>query len=1694
MCSQVRAFPSTVSFNSFPNEIRQSTGQGAQWAGMGRELLSLYPVFAQSIRSSEQEILRLGGTWFLTTETTNDDQTSRINEAEFAQPCTTAIQIALIDLLDSWGVEPEIVCGHSSGEIAAAYAAKFITAKDAMKTAYFRGKMANDLKQKLPDLSGAMMAVAVGELEALEYVKEFGDRISLACINSPASVTMSGERASLEALRVQLKESGVPNRILNVDVPYHSQYMRCVAEGYQSSLQDTGTAPSEESLSSIKMVSSVTGEYLSPNQLDASYWARNLISPVRFSDALSSAVKLEPLQSDMDLVIEIGPHAALHRPIMQTLQSAAPERQVRHFAMLSRQENAVTTAIGLAGKLFLNGIKIDLDMVNSPMEATPKRTLVDLPTYQWHHDTSHWAMARRNEVYRLRDFPRHDLLGVRTEDSLDAEPTWRNYLRHSELPWLKDHRIQGEVIYPAAGYISMITEGLKQQCLANGNQFRRKTIHFREVSIQIPLVVPEGTAEVETLVQLRPVSYSAKENSAIWQEFRIFSVSSGESTEHCRGLVAVIEKELRSDDVEGVRNPTANHSIGVDGLGSLPWTEVTAGRLYKELADIGVEYTGPFASMELCRVRNFQGLSSVRVPEIASSMPSKHQETHIIHPATLDSCFQTAFLGLKAAGELSGTWVIAGFDELHLSSDIVSEPGEVLNVEAQVGRHGLSQINGDIVATDSNEAGSATALYIKGLHMSSLGSGPSNEAQTPDTGPPFCRIQWKSDPILSSEKDILSQCYPNPIEGMKGFKATFGDCCRVVIRQALDGLNGADEQKIEGHWCKFLQWMRVQDTMPVNMTEVELKDHMASFGANGDMLSAIHENIQQFLLGTADPLDILFRGNILDRVYSEDRLLGSCHDALVQYARLVAFKKPGMRVLEIGGGTGGLTVPLVEALFGQSGCTGTYVFTDISTGFFDRVAPRLKNFKDNVEYKKLDIELSPEVQGFEPGSFDLVVVSNVLHATQNMNETLSHIHTLLKPNGLTAIVEFTNPAMRSGMFGCLPGWWRGLEDDRDLSPLLSITGWSEALKSAGFSGVDFELKDVCDDDEHEFSTIVSSAVPRDTTASNDPITVVASSTDNGVAQQFCDSLQASDPSRVVSQTTLSSVQVFGGKFIFLLDLADSFLLSPSEEDWKHLRHILSEADGILWVTCGGAADCPDPKQSLMSGLARCLKSENLDRKVVTVDLDPQTSTYSSMAEDILRIFNGTIDSPGSNQHAMEWEFAIRSGKVMIPRLTRDEKVDNHVQDSISRYHPRLEAEVHPKRALSLGIGTPGLLDSLYWYDSPAHSSPLKPGHMRIEMHYAALNFKDLMVAMGQLSGISALIFEGSGVVKEVGEAVGGTHSVGDYVYAFHPSGLATNSSLDSAFVHAIPQGMDMESAAAAPVVYATALYGLREAARIQPGESILIHSGAGAVGQAAISLAKYFGAGEIFVTVGNLKKADFVKEKFSIPDENIFSSRNTDFSKEILKLTGGRGVDVVLNSLGGDAIRQSCNALASLGRFIEIGKKDILTNARLEMRGLEKNISFVVVDLALLALERPKIVQTLIHDCLELVHNSKTPAVSPITTRSIANIGDHFRDMQAGRHTGKLLVDMKSISDIMVRLAFLISAQDDIDFHRFNRRGQNWPSFGKTAPTSSWVARGRLVVLWPNTSPNSEEGTSLHCPVLGEIQLRFKALRNNYKD
>lgn len=473
------------------------TGQGAQWPAMGLELLS-YPIFRQSLEDASAHLQELGCTWNLIAELSQDSKTSKINEPSRSQPICTAVQVGLVDLLADWNIKPKIVIGHSSGEIGAAYAKGSITKRDAWSVSYHRGRLASNLTSK-----GAMAAVGLGEAAIQPYLKRVTDgRIVVGCINSPSGVTLSGDASGIDQVVAMLEEDKVFARKLLVKNAYHSSHMEEIAADYLKSIKNVSKPISGND---VLMFSSVTGALVEGTALDAKYWESNMVNPVKFSQAVQAAMAYSPgkrrtarNKAPFNVFLEVGPHSALQGPLKQILSAQEGQKvQISYLSVLSRGVDAIRSSLDTVGKLIQQDLQPSMNSVNRIGKSVFPFT--NLPPFAWNRELTYWYESAAGKAYRNRALPRHDLVGALSEYSTVEEPSWRNYLRVEEMPWMEHHKVQGSILYPLAGMIVMVIEASKQ--VADKTR-EIEGYELRDVAVLQAMIVPVDDP-VETKLQFR---------------------------------------------------------------------------------------------------------------------------------------------------------------------------------------------------------------------------------------------------------------------------------------------------------------------------------------------------------------------------------------------------------------------------------------------------------------------------------------------------------------------------------------------------------------------------------------------------------------------------------------------------------------------------------------------------------------------------------------------------------------------------------------------------------------------------------------------------------------------------------------------------------------------------------------------------------------------------------------------------------------------------------------------------------------------------------------------------------------------------------------------------------------------------------------------------------------------------------------
>lgn len=618
-----------------PNVCFIFCGQGAQWAQMGQALL-IFPPFRNSLQQAACYLkLVLNSPFDLLDELFRPSAESRLTDPVISQPATTALQVALVDLLFSFGVHPSHVIGHSSGEIAAAFASGAVTRQAAWEIAYFRGIAASRVPLTAPKFHGGMMMVGMSQKEAQTYLESRGVPLQLACINSPRSITLSGESELLQLIAEDLRERKQFFRILNVQAAYHSTHMRRVGAEYQESLKYIRPRNIAES---TRMFSTVSGKQICGTDLHSAYWTLNLTSPVRYLHAVQAMMGLPP-EKRPSVILELSPSAALGTSTSDTISNMDVSSPPDYYSVIDRQSDSVSPLMTVLGELWTKGCQLDMDQIflgGTDMRAP--RCLVSLPPYPWNHEKSYWHESHLNKATRFRKYPRQDLIGAPTADSVSFEPRWRGFLRISESPWIQDHQVQKSVVYPAAGMICMVLEGAKQMADEAESLLGYE---LANVKIEKAMLVPSTCHGLEVALNIRRIPELGEQRPELLgcHEFAVYSKPLDKPWErHVHGELNFRYKE---GNWRAMFQACEQRLLE---LGRVCKDEIAPRQLYELLDAVGMNYGPLFQNINtIYKDNNGSCVSTITVPSTKSRMPGNFEYPHLVHPATLDSMFQTLF-------------------------------------------------------------------------------------------------------------------------------------------------------------------------------------------------------------------------------------------------------------------------------------------------------------------------------------------------------------------------------------------------------------------------------------------------------------------------------------------------------------------------------------------------------------------------------------------------------------------------------------------------------------------------------------------------------------------------------------------------------------------------------------------------------------------------------------------------------------------------------------------------------------------------------------------------------------------------------------------------------------------------------------------------------------------------------------------
>ncbi|KAI1497576.1 putative polyketide synthase [Biscogniauxia marginata] len=1599
------------------------TGQGTQYAGMGQGLMT-FDTFRGSLEKSQKLLNSMGCDWHLVEFLFSVD-TDTIDKPEYSQPLCTALQIALVDLMSTFGIKPKAVLGHSSGEISVGSA---LTRKCPQGRVH-RGRLAAKLR-KSANSSMSMMAVGMTRDEVTPYlevlIQKFGtSRVEIACVNSAKNITLSGDEAQLNYLETLLQPDRRFARKLRMDTAYHSRFMYPIVEEYLQCLSSLSGHVTPSKVGPV-IISSVTGDLIDPCQLSrAEYWVRNMISTVEFFAAMSKLSeqsgkrrKVLGVRDSNNFkitdIVELGPHHALRGPIRESLQTIGRDEGILYHSTLSRASpSAAQDIMNVAGKLFSLGYEVNIVSVNGLPSAT-RAIRTDLPEYAYQHSQSHWHESRIGKNYRLRDTLRHDFLGVKSSDWNPLQAQWRNLVDETRLPWLRDHKISGNYLYPAGGMVTMAVEAAKQ--LANTTTKEVSSYELREVQFLSVFKTQHREDPIETSFTMTPLS-----RNPLWSRFRLFVYEANSWTEICCGQIRVHYDEDSTDVSEHLRRWNTSSFLERLVKSKVDWSseavyerlrtvyDAEYGPAFRTLQDISTGETGEFQA-------------SINTNIWASTYDEKHISPHVIHPTTVDGLFQLAFLSSDQNTHTMNTLVPSRVKQILINARGLKElEGATMSVMGVCSPRGYrgTTVRARVVVPSTSQPlidleNFETTIVSKSDRTSDMESTWRKLCATMDWMPDVDLLTPEHlQNYVMSKKTARTVDVP-PME----FYQDLHEVIRYFLFHALERLRDVDVQEVcSSHAKNLIKWAQYQlDRVAYSTHGMERQmaqdpifwnakiEYTRNFNAEGRVLTTLRESVYQIIRGEIDPIQILFEGDLARNYYQQLMSEGPQIPSLATYLGLLGHKNPGMHILEIGSGTGGSTQPITEALLDQGQPRWSqYDYTDVSPSFFPEAQKRFAGFSYCMRYRVLDAGADPLDQGFKASSYDVVVAGNVLHALKDLPTTLRNIRTLLKPGGKLVLFETTSPdTIRAGLYGgVLKDWWSSIKDQERHTPLLSVESWKEILLDTGFDGLDLVLRDFEGPTICEQSILVASASSswRDSTI-NIPVTMIVNR-DDATQKSLAETLGAhledrGTTCRVVDIESVVLEDVVDMTCISLVEVGRPFLANVQRHAFGNLKLMLGSCQGILWVSQDVNVPA-SPEYAMVDGFMRVMRAEYHLQKLVTLFLEHQPGrSRRELSEKIGTVLTRML---GTDDHETELEYKEVDGFLNVSRVVHSNTMNEIVAKRTKQRHT-VKARLRDAPRLELRVDSPGLLDSVQYHEVDGTLDDLAQNDVRIRVHAFGLTPRDYMIASGRLNE-TELGMQCAGVVEAAGRLSG--FSTGDRVCVAGHSAFSTTLQCSAGSVMAIPDALSFPEAASMPVPALLAVHSLINVARLQNDDTVLINDAATSTGQALIQIAQSVGA-RVFAIAPNEKQRAMVSRTYGIPEQRILAKMNLSSLNILLDATEDRGVDIIVSNATSDMeIEDSWRSLSSFGRFIYIGEQetDMLPSGQ-----QLNNVSFSRIHLTDILRVQQACVKRTLEKARDLIYSGQLRPPVGIQVYSPEEAGAALGFFRGGEESGNSVIEL----------------------------------------------------------------------------------------
>ena len=1319
------------------------SGNGAQFPGMGRDALRTNVAFRAAVEEVDG-LLRPELGWSVTERLESGVGGEMLARADVAQPLLFAVQVGIVQALEAIGIRAAAHFGHSVGEIAAAWGSDALSLADAGRVVVARSR-----HQQQTQSAGRMAAVALAHDAARAILDELDSSAEIAAVNAARSVTISGSIEEIQRLEVELRRRSLGFRSLDLDFAFHSRAMDPFRNALLADLAGLASRPPKS-----RLISTVTGQVVEGEALDADYWWRNVRHPVRFADAVAQLIG-----EGYRIFLEVGPRAILQTYLTDGLRSADVQGHV--ITSLSRDHDEDDPFPAIAAHCHAAGY----DWAASASFDGPSDPH-GLPLYPWNRERFWFAVT--SEAAELVNPPfDHPLLGFRQSG---ATASWLNHLDEQVLPWIADHAVEGVAVLPAAAILEMALAA------ARWRWPDAPALEVFDVELRRPMPFDKGRMrELRTVLQSDEGDWELSSRSRLSREpLTVYAV--------------------------------ARVCAATDARSIISWTDGTSARrriesesLYRLAHLAGLDYGPRFRTVSHVEITDESGAIAYLDP--APLGEAVALDSYLLHPALLDGALQALFgLLVDRQHQMQGVGFLPWrFGRVRLSAPFGRIPRLA---RLRLTRIGVRSISADIVLSD--DAGDMVAeladCWFRRVELTRRR--PVDErtlridlvpAPLSEPGPPhkladfpaiLSRLAAARKPSRARQEQALLL---DALIGSVAFRslgkfvepgrffaisqltepgqiASDSDGIVECLLQLLKRFGAASESEFEWRLEPSHDLPEVSEIWRLLLSEApDLVAELALIAAAVEELPKIFaDGIRQPDTQLSTMAEQLLQGS--PAIAPGIELL--C-DALAELATAWPKAQP-MRILELGAGGGGATRRILNRL-ARSGVALAYTAASTDSEQATRLSSLAKSFVGVSACRWSPDDGNDSLNG---AVFDIILAINGCARLRLDPTSLTGLRDLLVPGGLFVAIEAEPNALWDVVFGQSASWWQPVSRAHHTSPLRSAEDWQRELAAAGFESTGTTTATSA---PWPSAVFWGRAPPRSEPALGDP------------AELIPVTLVSGDPAfRAALQDCLAEAG-YGVTLAQSLDLCAAADSAPGSDD---------ETRQIILFLAGEPCD-GDPIEQVSQQIAALAQTATLavDRHAVlwVVTCEAQQATLAHQAfgpvggalwslgrvlvNEIPRLSVRLLDLPGAAAPS-------ERARLVTAELVAATDESEVVWTPRGRHVLRLRRGLPTRWAMAsdmLRVGTAhiGGLDALGW--EVKTPQPVEKGQVEIEVHAAGLNFRDVMWAMGLLpeealsDGFAgpSLGLECAGIVRSLGAGVDGL-AVGDRVMAFAPGSLGTS--------------------------------------------------------------------------------------------------------------------------------------------------------------------------------------------------------------------------------------------------------------------------------------------------------------------------------